>query len=99
MMALPDYYSELSPFQKHFKEGHPILCYHKIAPPPAKARIDQIAWIEPRRARGLDHANRAAAHNLTDLDRRQILVLITHPDAVGGVQGQIDIADKDLAIL
>ena len=38
-MALPDYYSELHPFQKHFKEGHPILCYHKIAPPPAKARI------------------------------------------------------------
>ena len=38
-MALPDYYSELRPFQKHFKEGHPILCYHKIAPPPAKARI------------------------------------------------------------
>lgn len=39
IMALPDYYSELRPFQKHFKEGHPILCYHKIAPPPAKARI------------------------------------------------------------
>ena len=38
-MALPDYYSKLRPFQKHFKEGHPILCYHKIAPPPAKARI------------------------------------------------------------
>lgn len=38
-MALPDYYSVLRPFQKHFKEGHPILCYHKIAPPPAKARI------------------------------------------------------------
>lgn len=45
-MALPDYYSELRPFQKHFKEGHPILCYHKIAPPPAKARIKGL-YLDP----------------------------------------------------
>ena len=46
-MALPDYYSELSPFKKHFKEGHPILCYHKIAPPPAKARIKGL-YLDPK---------------------------------------------------
>jgi peptidoglycan/xylan/chitin deacetylase (PgdA/CDA1 family) len=46
IMALPDYYSELSPFKKHFKEGHPILCYHKIAPPPAKARIKGL-YLDP----------------------------------------------------
>ena len=45
-MALPDYYSELHPFQKHFKEGHPILCYHKIASPPAKARIKGL-YLDP----------------------------------------------------
>ena len=45
-MALPDYYSELHPFQKHFKEGHPILCYHKIALPPAKARIKGL-YLDP----------------------------------------------------
>ena len=46
-MALPDYFSELSPFKKHFKEGHPILCYHKIAPPPAKARIKGL-YLDPK---------------------------------------------------
>ncbi len=46
MMALPDYYSELGPFLKHFKEGHPILCYHKIARPPAKARIKGL-YLDP----------------------------------------------------
>jgi peptidoglycan/xylan/chitin deacetylase (PgdA/CDA1 family) len=46
MMALPDYYSELRPFLKHFKEGHPILCYHKIAPPPAKAWIKGL-YLDP----------------------------------------------------
>jgi peptidoglycan/xylan/chitin deacetylase (PgdA/CDA1 family) len=46
MMALPDYYSELRPFLKHFKEGHPIVCYHKIAPPPAKARIKGL-YLDP----------------------------------------------------
>jgi len=45
-MALPDYYSELGPFLKHFKEGHPILCYHKIARPPAKARIKGL-YLDP----------------------------------------------------
>ena len=45
-MALPDYYSELGPFLKHFKEGHPILCYHKIVPPPAKARIKGL-YLDP----------------------------------------------------
>jgi len=46
IMALPDYYSELGPFLKHFKEGHPILCYHKIARPPAKARIKGL-YLDP----------------------------------------------------
>ena len=45
-MALPDYYFELGPFLKHFKEGHPILCYHKIARPPAKARIKGL-YLDP----------------------------------------------------
>lgn len=46
MMALPDYYSELRPFLKDFNEGHPILCYHKIARPPAKARIKGL-YLDP----------------------------------------------------
>ena len=46
IMALPDYYSELGPFLKDFNEGHPILCYHKIARPPAKARIKGL-YLDP----------------------------------------------------
>ena len=38
-MNLPDYYSELKPFRRHFQEGFPILCYHKTEPVPAGARI------------------------------------------------------------
>lgn len=38
-MSLPEYYSKLGPFQDHFQEGHPILCYHKISRVPRQARI------------------------------------------------------------
>lgn len=50
-MALPDYYAELSPFQGHFREGHPILCYHKIEAVPAGARIKGL-YLEPALFRG-----------------------------------------------
>jgi len=46
-MALPDYYTELAPFRGLFQEGHPILCYHKIAPPPKRARIRGL-YLEPK---------------------------------------------------
>ncbi|NBS07644.1 MAG: hypothetical protein EBS97_01690, partial [Verrucomicrobia bacterium] len=39
MKQLPSYYSDLNPFREHFSEGSPILCYHKIAAPPTRARI------------------------------------------------------------
>lgn len=45
-MTLPDYYTELAPFRGLFQEGHPILCYHKIAPPPKQARIKGL-YLEP----------------------------------------------------
>jgi peptidoglycan/xylan/chitin deacetylase (PgdA/CDA1 family) len=45
-MALPEYFSELSPFREHFQEGFPILCYHKIEPVPADARIKGL-YLEP----------------------------------------------------
>jgi len=45
-MALPEYFSELPPFRKHFFEGFPILCYHKIEPVPAGARIKGL-YLEP----------------------------------------------------
>ena len=45
-MSLPGYYSELAPFRAHFQEGHPILCYHKIEPAPAGARIRGL-YVEP----------------------------------------------------
>jgi peptidoglycan/xylan/chitin deacetylase (PgdA/CDA1 family) len=45
-MALPEYFSELPPFREHFSEGFPILCYHKIEPVPADARIKGL-YLEP----------------------------------------------------
>jgi peptidoglycan/xylan/chitin deacetylase (PgdA/CDA1 family) len=45
-MTLPNYYSRLSPFREHFSEGFPILCYHKIAAPPPRARIKGL-YLEP----------------------------------------------------
>ena len=46
-MTLPDYYTELAPFRGLFQEGHPILCYHKIAPPMTGARIKGL-YLEPK---------------------------------------------------
>ena len=46
-MTLPDYYTELAPFRGLFQEGHPILCYHKIASPPKQARIKGL-YLEPK---------------------------------------------------
>lgn len=46
-MTLPDYYTEFAPFRGVFQEGHPILCYHKIAPPPKRARIKGL-YLEPK---------------------------------------------------
>jgi peptidoglycan/xylan/chitin deacetylase (PgdA/CDA1 family) len=46
-MTLPDYYTELAPFRGVFQKGHPILCYHKIAPPPKRARIKGL-YLEPK---------------------------------------------------
>jgi len=46
-MTLPDYYTELAPFRGLFQEGHPILCYHKIALPPKQARIKGL-YLEPK---------------------------------------------------
>ena len=46
-MTLPDYFSELAPFRGIFQEGHPILCYHKIAPPPKQARIKGL-YLQPK---------------------------------------------------
>jgi len=45
-MALPEYFSELPPFRDYFSEGFPILCYHKIEPVPAGARIRGL-YLEP----------------------------------------------------
>jgi peptidoglycan/xylan/chitin deacetylase (PgdA/CDA1 family) len=45
-MVLPEYFSELPPFREHFQQGFPILCYHKIEPVPAGARIKGL-YLEP----------------------------------------------------
>ncbi len=46
-MTLPNYYTELAPFRGLFQEGHPILCYHKIALAPKQARIKGL-YLEPK---------------------------------------------------
>lgn len=46
MKPLPDYYTELQPFREHFQGKFPILCYHKIEPVPARARIKGL-YLEP----------------------------------------------------
>ena len=45
-MSLPNYYTGLDPFRRHFEGGFPILCYHKIEPVPASARIKGL-YLEP----------------------------------------------------
>ena len=45
-MSLPNYYFGLDSFRQHFQEGFPILCYHKIEPVPAGARIKGL-YLEP----------------------------------------------------
>jgi len=46
MKQLPSYYSDLNPFREVFSGGSPILCYHKIAVPPPRARIKGL-YLEP----------------------------------------------------
>jgi peptidoglycan/xylan/chitin deacetylase (PgdA/CDA1 family) len=46
MKQLPSYYSDLNPFREVFSRGSPILCYHKIAVPPPRARIKGL-YLEP----------------------------------------------------
>ena len=46
MKPLPSYYSDLNSFRGHFQEGFPILCYHKIEPVPAGARIKGL-YLKP----------------------------------------------------
>src|SRR6266404_2360621 len=35
----PAYYSGLAPFRKVFRQGNPILTYHKLGPRPARVRL------------------------------------------------------------
>ena len=44
--SLPDYFTELAPFADLFRKGRAILCYHKIATPPRKARIKGL-YLDP----------------------------------------------------
>ena len=46
MKQLPSYYSNLNPFREVFSGGSSILCYHKIAVPPPRARIKGL-YLEP----------------------------------------------------
>jgi peptidoglycan/xylan/chitin deacetylase (PgdA/CDA1 family) len=43
---LPEYFTELAPFEDLFHQGRAILCYHKIASPPRKARIKGL-YLDP----------------------------------------------------
>jgi peptidoglycan/xylan/chitin deacetylase (PgdA/CDA1 family) len=44
--SLPEYFTELAPFADQFHEGRAILCYHKIATPPRRARIKGL-YLDP----------------------------------------------------
>lgn len=41
------YYAELAPFRAWFREGRPVLCYHKVARKPLRARV-RSTFIPPR---------------------------------------------------
>jgi len=45
-LSLPEYYTELAPFEDLFHQGRAILCYHKIATPPREARIKGL-YLDP----------------------------------------------------
>lgn len=41
------YYAELAPFRELFRRGRPVLCYHKVARKPLRARV-RSTFIPPR---------------------------------------------------
>ena len=41
------YYAELAPFRGLFRQGRPVLCYHKVARKPLRARV-RSTFIPPR---------------------------------------------------
>ena len=73
--------------------------HDRIVGPAARGRHDDIACFEAAGSRGFDHAQRQAAHDLAQADRRQIALGIVHPGAIGRVQRQIDRADQHLVLV
>ncbi len=59
---------------------------------------DDVAGLEAR-VRRLDHlSDRTAAHDRADLDRRQVLLHVAHPDPVRGIERQQQVAYQHLAV-
>ena len=46
MKSPPSYYSGLGPFREMFISGGALLCFHKIQPPPSRARIKGL-YLSP----------------------------------------------------
>ncbi len=64
---------------------------------PAGEAAHPVAFLVARRVRLHDHADAAAAHDLADADGRHVLVHVAHPDAVRGIEAEIEHAHDRLA--
>jgi hypothetical protein len=58
---------------------------------------DDIARLEIGIVRLLDDGKRAAAHHVAELHRRHVLLHVAHPDAVGGIEREIERAGEEFA--
>ena len=65
---------------------------------PAEQALHHIALREPRIARLLHHADPAAAHHGPEGKCRQVGFGFVHPDAIGGIERNIDRPDQNLAV-
>jgi hypothetical protein len=74
-----------------------VGAHHRVVLP-AEEALHEIAGRVARALRILDAAHRAGAHHVADLHCRQVRIP-RDPAALGRIDGEIEVADEDLAVL
>ena len=65
---------------------------------PPEQPADHVALAEAGVAGGNDAADAQPAHDLAEFDRRHVLVAVAHPDAVRGVDREVEHPHEHLAV-
>ena len=61
--------------------------------------VHNVAWLQPVKTAFGDEAEAAAAHGFAQGDRREISILIAHPDSISRIEREVDGARAHFAIL